>query len=351
MVAPVMLLRSPGRIIAFPPKVPIQMRLLPLAALLLASSTASANDTTAATGAGGLEIRRTDAIDMVSEDLFISASKIEVRYLFRNRTRRDVTTIVAFPMPPRDLSQEYGNNIAYPSNFQTFVAGRRVTATLERKAMVGVTDHRAMLESMGVPVDPKTMIEATKVMDRLPSHQRAQLVKLGLAGEEEWDDSATGMVKHLIPLWTVQDVWWWNETFRAGRDVRIVHHYAPGTGGSTDTPLRYKNYRSNEEARRMIMRYCIDPPFLAGIDRVQSPNTVIGLPDRRIDYVLKTGANWRSPIRDFRLVVDKGKASNLMSFCGSGIRKIGPTLFEMRRRNWRPTEDLHILIVEAHAGR
>jgi hypothetical protein len=46
------------------------------------------------------------------------------------------------------------------------------------------------------------------------------------------------------------------------------------------------------------------------------------------------------------LVVDKGVPDNLVSFCGEGVRKIGPTRFEIRRRNWRPDRDLKVLIVK-----
>ena len=67
-------------------------------------------------------------------------------------------------------------------------------------------------------------------------------------------------------------------------------------------------------------------------------------------YVLTTGSNWRAPIGDFRLVVDKGRVENLVSFCGSGLRRISPTQFEMRRRNWRPDRDLAILIVQRTGG-
>ena len=62
--------------------------------------------------------------------------------------------------------------------------------------------------------------------------------------------------------------------------------------------------------------------------------------------MLTTGANWRSPIGSFRLVVDKGKPGNLVSFCETGIKKIGPTQFEVRHSNWKPTGDLHVLIIE-----
>ena len=97
----------------------------------------------------------------------------------------------------------------------------------------------------------------------------------------------------------------------------------------------------------MIAHYCADAAFLAGLDRMgkaASPEYPI-LPEQRVSYILTTGANWRAPIGDFRLVVDKGEAENLVSFCGSGVRKISPTRFEMRRADWRPDKDLHVLIV------
>jgi hypothetical protein len=96
-----------------------------------------------------------------------------------------------------------------------------------------------------------------------------------------------------------------------------------------------------------VRDYCVDAAFFASLDRLarQGGGEYPSLPEQRIGYVLITGANWRSPIADFRLVVDKGSPSNLVSFCGEGVRKISATQFEVRRRNWRPDRDLKILIV------
>jgi hypothetical protein len=44
-------------------------------------------------------------------------------------------------------------------------------------------------------------------------------------------------------------------------------------------------------------------------------------------YVLKSGANSAGPIKKFRLVVGKGPADNLVSFCMSGAKKISATQF------------------------
>jgi len=317
------------------------------ATLLLAGS-ALANDTTASTGAGGLVIKRTDAIDMVSEDLFVSTDAIRIRYVFRNRTPRDIDTVVAFPMPDRDLGEEYGGDVGYPSNFRTLVAERPVTATLERKAVVKGKDHSALLRQLKVPIAPDSINDATAAMDRLAPAQKKQLEALGLAGDEEYDNTGQGMKHHLIPLWTVKDSMWWKQRFPAGRDLVIEHNYVPGLGGSVESAIAFKQFRTTDDSRQMIKRYCIDSEFLAAVDRRSRKDQTNGpgMPDKWVDYILTTGANWRSPIGSFRLVVDKGKPGNLVSFCESGVKKISPTQYEVRHSNWRPTRDLHVLIIE-----
>ena len=322
--------------------------LLIIAAAVAIAPAALANDTTASVAAGGLVLERTDSIDMVSEDLYVSAAEIRVRYVFRNRTPRDVETVVAFPMPDRPLAAEYGGDVAYPSGFRTRVAGKLVTAQLERKAMLKDEDHTPLLRRLGIPVAPERINAAARVMDGLPAADKRRLVSMGLAGEEEYDDDGKGMKTHLIPLWTVQDRWWWKQRFPAGRDLAVEHRYVPGVGGSVDSPISIRDWRRTEDGRWAISHYCMDREFIAAVDRLsgKDPLKGPGMPDQRIDYILTTGANCRSPIADFRLVVDKEKPGNLVSFCAEGVRKIGPTQFEVRHRNWRPTRNLHVLIIE-----
>jgi hypothetical protein len=89
-------------------------------------------------------------------------------------------------------------------------------------------------------------------------------------------------------------------------------------------------------------RYCIDKQFLAAIAR--SPNAT--WEQQFLEYILVTGANWSGPIRNFRLVIDKGSAENLTSFCAKGVRKITPTQFELRISNFIPTSNLSVLILK-----
>jgi len=313
---------------------------------------AAANDSTAETAAGGLVLTRSTAIDMLSEDLFVSAERVRVRYKFRNdRSRAGVVqTIVAFPMPDRDLSLERESDVAFPSDFETIADGRLVATKVERKAMVGAIDHSATLAALAIPL-AREGPDVGGALDGLPARDRARLVRLGLAEVVEYDEGA-GMERHLAPVWTVKETHYWEQAFPAGRDTLIEHGYRPGTGGSVGTALTLPGFRQSPEGRRMIADYCIDAAFLAGVDRLarRAGGDPAILPEERIGYVLTTGGNWRSPIGEFRMVVDKGAPENLVSFCGEGVRKVGPTRFEVRHMNWRPDRDLRVLIVKP-AGR
>ncbi|HYJ84168.1 MAG TPA: DUF4424 domain-containing protein [Allosphingosinicella sp.] len=314
-------------------------RSLALLTALALAAPAAANDSTAERAAGGLVLTRSADIDMVSEDLFVSAAEVRVRYVFRNRGGRDIRTTVAFPMPDRDRTEENFSDVAYPADFSTKVGGRTVAMAVERRALVKGVDRTAELKGFGLAPDSDGA-----ALDRLPPADRSRLLALGLAAIDEYDDGR-GWERHLVPAWVEKESWHWDQLFPAGRDLVVEHRYVPGTGGSVDAALGFPEFRASAEGRAMIRDYCVEPAFLAGLDRLR--RSAPATPEQRIGYVLTTGGNWRSPIGDFRLVVDKGAPANLVSFCGDGVRKISPTRFEMRKSNWRPDRDLRILIVLA----
>ncbi len=312
---------------------------LAFAAILgLVATAALANDSTAEKVAGGLVLTRTDAIDMVSEDLFISPERVRVAYVFRNRTRAPIRTTVAFPMPDRDLDEMSLSDTAYPSQFRTLVDGRPVTMQVERRAMLNGVDHTAYLAGLGIPVqtgDPASGV-LTRALLRLRAADRQRLIDMGLAGDGGGD---------LHPMWAVKETYYWEQVFPAGRDLNVQHSYVPGVGGSVAVSLGYPDYRNSAEGRAAQRRYCMDRDFLGALDRwAARDRNNINSTEQRLGYILTTGGNWRSPIGSFRLVVDKLNPRAIISFCGEGVRRLSPTQFEVRHRNWRPTSDLHILI-------
>ena len=97
-------------------------------------------------------------------------------------------------------------------------------------------------------------------------------------------------------------------------------------------------------------RFCVENSWLTALDKQVAKRKTSENPapysELWISYVLKSGANWKGPIKDFRLVVDKGKKDSLVSFCGEGVKKISPTQFEVRKTNFEPKDDLNVLIVD-----
>jgi hypothetical protein len=177
-----------------------------------------------------------------------------------------------------------------------------------------------------------------------PANQAA-LKTEGLIKFDEWNENRP------VPLWRTTVNFHRNQTFPVGRPVTVEHSYAPIAGGSVGGSLD-PQYRNADTERHYADTYCADASFLSGITgrytqaRRRNADAQILASEVWLGYVLKSGANWAGPIRDFTLTVDKGKANSLVSFCGTGVRRITPTQFQMRRTNFTPTQDLNILIVD-----
>ena len=323
--------------------------------LLVASAfghAAFANDSSAEKAAGGLVLRQNRDIDMVSEDLFVSPAQVRVHYVFRNRAAQPRRITVAFPMPDRDLSYEMESEVAYPGDFHTLVEGRPVRMSVERRAVLNGADRTAELTRLGVPVAPPAGESATWLAQRIRRMPRATQERLARAGLIDADSLHMDQ-PDILPMWTVRETWHWDQVFPAGRDLRVEHRYAPGVGGTAGVPLANHDFRNGENGREYQREYCTDAAFLAALDRMQqrAEQSQRDYPmESRLRYILRTGGNWRSPIGDFRMVVDKGDPNAIVSFCGEGVRRLSPTQFEVRHRNWRPDRDLAVLIVGVPRG-
>ncbi len=325
-------------------------------AVLLCGGAALANDSTAELAAGGLVLKTTDSIEMRSEDLFISQKEVVVRYRFQNISAAPVSTVVAFPMPDIGGEGFFESDNGLPSDdatnllqFHTLVDGQPVKAQVEQKAFVGNFDRTAWLKARSVPLAAHRP-EATAALDALSKADKQAAVDLGIAWVTEFDQGK-GWETHLAPSWVLKTTFYWTQTFPAGKIVEVEHRYIPAVGGSVDTIVGSSMWTEDYEgwATRHRKKYCIEPSFVAAVNRKRAKapeGSMSGYSEKRIAYVLKTGANWAKPIGDFRLVVDKGASDNLVSFCATGVNKIGPTRFEVIKKNYTPTGDLEVLILE-----
>ncbi len=97
-----------------------------------------------------------------------------------------------------------------------------------------------------------------------------------------------------------------------------------------------------------MARYCLDNGTKAAITKklVSRPEDNPYLAEHQIQYVLSSGVNWFSPIKEFRLVVDKGSPDAVINLCMDGVKKITPTQFKVRKADFEPKQDIDIMLVE-----
>jgi hypothetical protein len=318
-----------------------------------AAAPALANDTSAELATGGLIFVQNDNVEMRSEDLAISAKEIAVRYRFFNKAASDVTVLVAFPMPDVRI-EEPDQNISLPTEdpinllaFTTMVNGKPVKTQVEQHVFAAGIDRTQLLMSLGIPLAPH--LKATNdALDRLAREKWDDLIRVGLA-EIEVYDAGKGRAKHLSARWSLRTTFYWEQTFPAKAETLIEHRYRPSVGGSVQTSLGSPSAVKEAWYDDYKRKYCLDNDFFASIERLRkAAKSEFGPPysEQRIDYILRTGANWSGPIGQFHLTVDKGEAGSLVSFCGPGVKKTGDTKFEMTKTDFSPEGDLAVLILK-----
>nr|WP_255714188.1 DUF4424 domain-containing protein [Pelagibacterium xiamenense] len=304
------------------------------------------NDTAATLGAGGLAFAQNDNIAMVSEDLYLSLDEVRVTYKFENLTAEDQEVLVAFPMP--DITGEFEGMVGYPSDnpenvfeFSTTFECRPVDAELHQSVFALGVDRTKELVKLGVPLAPHVSA-AENAINALSAAEQDHLVALGLIS----DPGFGGDAPYYFPAWTLKSAYTWTAVFPAGETVTVEHRYTPGTGGTAAVSFLYDD--GGQTLADYERRYCLDPPVIDAVRRnMVSPEEPWSAPytEAWLEYVLSTGRNWAGPIGTFRLIVDKGRPENLVSFCGEGIEKTGPTTFEVVYEDFYPWEDIEILFL------
>ena len=315
---------------------------------LASSGVAFANDSAAELSIGGLQFTRSTSVAMTSEELSISLQQIRVKYQFINTSSAPVTLTIAFPLPDVDLSE--GESIAFPSNdplnfvgFVTKVDGSPIKFSVEQRAFTGDKEVTSILRELNVPLLPLGM-QQFRAQDLTPA-VRARMVSEGLLTPAGSDERRRPLY---APGWTVKTSVFREQTFPPGQPVNVEHTYRPSVGGSPDTILR-KSLRQEKamakEVERYRREYCVTDGFLQELDKMAglSKANAAMIQERRISYVLTTGANWAGPIKNFHLLIDKGSA--LVSYCEGNLNSSSNQILDVSARDFVPDRDLKLLFV------
>ncbi len=318
------------------------------------ASTALAQDSSVELAVGGLVFAQNPDVTIESEEHRITPEAITIRYRLVNQGAQPVTLAVSFPLPDVDLSDP-DVNYALPGNdplnfvdFQTKVDGAPVKFDIRQQAILADKDVTATVRAAGLSMLPMGTNQAT--ISKLSQQAREKLVADGLVVANGTNQEGQELYNG---TWLVKTTATRQQTLPPGKPVTIEHRYRASVGISFDTMLR-KSVRESQGMEAQFKRYkddyCIPDAFLRGIDRIAvgEANT-IKLQERRISYLLKA-ADTAPPVKDFRLVIDKGRADRLVSFCADSVKKISATAFEVRAKDFKPQKDLKVLLITKIGG-
>jgi sugar lactone lactonase YvrE len=315
---------------------------------VLAPVSTFANDSIAHVGAGGLELLKSDDIQMVSETLEISTSKIKVKYHFLNTSNREIKTTVAFPMPPYGYNPGFSQNerniapFTSVSDFAIKVDGivvnpqSRLVAEFDGKDVtgqlrkIGLTDDQIFRTFGDCHVD-----EGSTIGCNLTENQEEAISNL--SGQRDEYGPLTAWQNR----WKIAETAYWEQTFPAGKVIEVSHQYTPLTG------IRAKS-KIGEDG-------CPNEGSQQAIDRIAEKNAneqfYTEADIRQVDYILGTGRNWNGPIKDFRLIISKDTSTQIISLCFPGnAKRTSPTTLEFHQKNFVPQDRLAVYFVTVSRG-
>ena len=337
---------------------------------LAASLSALADDTAVSIAAGGLVPRRETRIVMAKEVLHIGDKKVVVDYDFRNDSDQDVTTEVAFPVPP--YRNEFPNGDISGQSFQDFklwVDGKPKHYESEVKATLNGRDVTGILEENHIDIRTfghfdDTTRDAHHVMQilvpdftRLPKAAQSKLFKEGLF--EDQGEMA-------LSLYAVHLQYHWTQTFPAHAMVHVRHEYTPVEGWVDYMPvgalqLALTPGSAQKDAKEWrdsgaenISSFCPEPQLLRGmIRRVSEDKNDLedykSFPTHWVDFILTSANTWQRPIEDFTLIVERPQPESdkktLISFCspaGGKVEKLDADHFQVHLTHFVPASELHI---------
>jgi hypothetical protein len=331
--------------------------LVPLSFLILpCPCEPSSNDGAASVAAGGIQLRKENAISMEKERLTIGVKRVEVEYEFLNETDMDITTEVAFPIPPYQC-EPFARNAPF-DDFSVSVDGSEMKYQTSLRALLKGQDKTKLLTDAGISVG-SIDIDIGKCYEPINGSEFSRLSSLiqeDLKQARLFDQDGN-------PQWAVEKIYHWNMTFPARKIVHVRHEYAPVVGQAQIWkdyfgPIK-RTLQGKEEQKRdphpkevvegftqVLRNACADLPVVRDLESRHEPMVVVFW----VDYVLTTANTWKTPIKNFTLVVDTtnpwDKELITTNFCWNGpVRKLDATHFIVEMKDFRPDKELSVFFL------
>ena len=296
--------------------------------------------------ATGIVVRDEKNIQIEREGLYISNGKVEVSYVFRNHSQENITTEVAFPIPPYGYRPE--GHIKYPlyTDFTVDVNGVKQQFSELTRALVNGKDYTDKLKRMNISV--KDFNESNwghgvfhwKFLAQSKEDQR-KLIDMGIV--EMTEDLGE---PYAMPAWQVETTYYWNQVFPAGSAVRIKHSYTP-TVSDTQNPYQDKlfvnrNKLINPRNAALPEILCLNDE-LKGWEKARKTRMYVAI----VDYILTTANHWKKPIKEFHLIIEadtRREVNQRVSTCfeRNRLKKINDYRYELTINDFEPKDEIGV---------
>ncbi len=340
--------------------------------VLVSFSSASANDTFVHESAGNLMFVQNNSVAIQRERLvvgppiqpspaFTATIPIHVEYELENMSGALVNARIGFPLAPCNLG-DYIN-----AKHLNFISGSAATCPKEPKmnllvegrSVTGHWDFVFLRDGAPLGSGPSDAGLGKRVASlinlvRDPDERFFAEDPEFLRGAKQLCDQLGGKMKDAdcsaFERILVHRTFLWDYTFPAHAKTHVVHDYQVGASWNLhpDDVFHTDAFCLNDPSTR--------PAWTKYMERIHHDEAVVqaGKSDSApypleffTEYVLKTGALWAGPIKDFELVIRKSSPKQLISTCFTGLTKTAPLEFRTHRVNFKPTEDLRILYLPA----
>lgn len=313
--------------------------------LLMVSLFSYANDTIGTTTAGGITFSRSPSIELLREELTISTDEVKVAYLFQNNSDEPITSEVFFPLP---IFKQKGANADWNVqqnaktkkqnlpflNFSVTANGQNISYSTRTQNLLDGKDITDNLKQLGKP-NTKNWMEKAKQLNFV-------------------DENGN-------PRWETQTTFYWTQTFPPHQPIVIEHHYQPAAG-------MFYLAREKDKTAEMVMdnfQKQLSSLFNINLSEMQNGEllktwTLQQIQNEQnsdqedpyaffynVDYILKTGANWAGPIKNFTLKILKpqnGAVAYNQFFSTKQINKTeDKESINLFLKNFTPQKDLNVV--------
>ncbi len=294
---------------------------------------------------GGLTLAGAPLIAAVSEDVFVSEDQIRLRYRVRNPTTGPAVAEARFALPTMSLTAVEQSTPSIPdadqANFldaRITVDGEAVRARIQQRALLRGVDRTATLTALKIPIDEYADADAVaQALDRLDPAQKARLRALKLV--YDGDDG-------LRANWDVQTSLTWRQAFAAGGDHVVELDYSPSVGVFPHPACCAEGWLGAEAMARARRAHCVGADIVQAVQRQNDSGDVAEAHYSEAFVDLDLAPATGGTIGEDHLTVDKGEEANLVSFCGAGVVKTGPTRFELRRKAAAGGQKISVLFLD-----